>query len=359
MFGDGVPPDVREPGDGRMLVAFMFSNLMDDLGIWCNYGLFHREFRYCFENGVFERVLPAAEFNSIPWDLLRNKDPRWLEDILTRIAYKRGEISHLGDGAYHTAQRWNLGMAFWDSLFVNAMTYNGYPQHHDFGTGAQAAIFNVVYNRDCMVHTLTNFYNAGMPFEIVRGIIDGHFGQGSLDPPSNFTRTNESKMRLAKWCLLRKQWHDMSTLCDWMWPMTLSPSRRRGYSGDIELDAKFMTAITGDNWSDADVLFAAEKVTQMLRAMTAISFRIHENSSNLRRDHDAINAHYFDRTPHLEPFTPGNRRMERADMERTLDLFYDAMGWDRVTGIPTRATLNRFGLSDMANRLAQHGILPA
>ena len=359
LFAQNAPPDIKDPGDGRMLTAFIGSQWMDDLGLWCNYGFLNREFRWCFENGVYERVLSAAEFASIPWDKMRNGDPDWIREIYTRIAYKQGEISHLGDGAFHTAERWNLGMAFWDSLFVNAMTYNGYPQHHDFGTGAQAAIFNVMYNRDCMVHTLTNFYNAGMPFEIVRGIIDGHFGAGSLDPPNNFTRTNENKMKLAKWCFLRKQWHDMSTLCDWMWPMTLSPSQRRGYSGDIELDAKFMTAITGENWTNEDVLLAAEKVSNMLRVMTAISFRVNENSSNLRIDHDRLNAHYFDRTPHLEPFTPGNRRMERADMELTFDLFYDIMGWDRATGIPTRATLTRLGLGDMADRLAQHGILPA
>jgi len=359
LYARPVAPHIRNEGDGLMLTAYIGSNWMDDLGLWCNYGFLNREFRYCFENGVFERVLSTAEFNSIPWEKMRNGDPDWIREVYTRIAYKQGEFSRLGDGAFHTAQRWNLGMAFWDSLFVNAMTYNGYPQHHDFGTGAQAAIFNVMYNRDCMVHTLTNFYNAGMPFEIVRGIIDGHFGQGSLDPPNNFTRTNEAKMRLGKWCFLRKQWHDMATLCDWMWPMTLSPSQRRGYSGDIELDAKFMTAVTGENWTNDDVLLTAERTSNMLRAMTAISFRLNENSSNLRQDHDRLNAHYFDRTPHLEPFTPGNRRMERADMERTFDLFYDVMGWDRATGIPRRATLARLGLSDMADRMAQLGILPA
>ena len=356
--GDPVLDMVSE-GDSRMLLAQVASSWMDDLGLWCNYGFLYREFRWCYENGILRRVLPAAEFNAIPWHLMEAGDPRWLQELLTRIASNQGELARLGDGAYNWTQRWNVGNEFWDAQWINAMTYNGYPQHHDFRQGGQAAIFNVMYNRDCMVHTIANPIETNMPFHITRGILESHFGTGCLDQHLNFTPVNAAKIRLGKWAFNRKQWHDMSTLCDWMWPMTTSPSAARGYSGDIHLDAKYMTAITGENWTNDDVLFAAERVSQMLRAMTTISFNLRDGVTNMRQTHDRLNTHYFDRTPHLEPFTPGNSRMVREDMERTFDMFYDAMGWDRVTGIPTRATLTRFGLGDMADKLAQLGILPS
>ena len=45
-------------------------------------------------------------------------------------------------------------------------------------------------------------------------------------------------------------------------------------------------------------------------------------------------------------------------MEKAKDMFYEAMGWDVKTGIPTRATLEKFELGDMADDLAKRGILP-
>jgi aldehyde:ferredoxin oxidoreductase len=360
LYGDGVPPDIREPNDGQMVAGGIASKWFDELGLWENYMHLHNEFRYCVQNRVFERVLPRDEFNSIPWDLMRNKDPRWIPELLTRIAYKRGELSHIGEGAFHIAKRWNLPQDFFDGQFMNAITDNGYPRHHSSEDGWQSAIlYNVIYNRDCMVHTLTNFVRCGSPFPVIRRVLEGFFGPGCVDPPLHYTPINDNKVKLGVWCLLKKQWHDMATLCDWMWPMTMSPSRERGYSGDIELEAKFMTAVTGDRWTMDDVHLACEKVTNMLRVMTAISFRLHENSSNLRQDHDRVTAHYFDRDPQLRAFQQGTNKLDRADMERAFDMFYDAMGWDRRTGIPTRATLTRLGLRDMADRLAQHGILPA
>ena len=52
-------------------------------------------------------------------------------------------------------------------------------------------------------------------------------------------------------------------------------------------------------------------------------------------------------------------RDNREDMDKALTMFYEQMGWDTETGIPTRATLEKFGLSDMADKLEEYGILPA
>ncbi|NLM05073.1 MAG: hypothetical protein GX214_08645, partial [Clostridiales bacterium] len=38
--------------------------------------------------------------------------------------------------------------------------------------------------------------------------------------------------------------------------------------------------------------------------------------------------------------------------------FYEEMGWDVETGIPTRATLERLGLGYMADDLEERGLLP-
>jgi aldehyde:ferredoxin oxidoreductase len=46
-------------------------------------------------------------------------------------------------------------------------------------------------------------------------------------------------------------------------------------------------------------------------------------------------------------------------METASDIFYDLLGWDRKTGSPTRAALEKLGLKDVADKLAQLGLLPA
>ena len=186
-----------------------------------------------------------------------------------------------------------------------------------------------------------------------------YFGEGATDAPKAYTPINEAKVRLAKWCFNQKQWSDMATLCDWVWPMTLSSSPARGYKGDIEVDSKFLTAVTGEEWSQDDLLFAAERVGQMLRAITAISFKLHEGVDNLRTTHDVISDWVFDKEPEFKAFEQGATKMDRDDMNKAFDMFYAEMGWDVATGIPTRATLEKFGLKDMADKMEELGILPA
>lgn len=45
-------------------------------------------------------------------------------------------------------------------------------------------------------------------------------------------------------------------------------------------------------------------------------------------------------------------------MELAKDMFYKELGWDKATGMPTRATLKRLGLGYVAEDLAGRGLLP-
>ena len=353
--------------ENALLINAHATKLLDDLGLWENYMTLTPDFNWCMDNGYFEPVsrggiIPDAEWNTIRWDLRNNFDPEWLTHLFTRIASNQGELAQIGNGSYHIAKRWNLPSGFWNDLRptgVSLVTHNGYPSHHILDAQQGSMLFNVLYNRDNMTHCIVNFRGCGLPWNRLLPIAEGFFGAGCMDegPATGFTRVNASKINLARWAFLHKQWHDMSTLCDWVWPMTMSPSRERGYRGDIDLEGKFMTAVTGDNWDTEKVHFYAEKVSAMLRVMTAISFNIHEGVTSLRTSHDVINDFWFDRDPGHAPFTPGTAKLDRADMNTAFDMFYDRMGWDRATGIPTRATLERLGLRDMADALRARGML--
>ena len=160
----------------------------------------------------------------------------------------------------------------------------------------------------------------------------------------------------AVFCVIDIIFLDSATLCNWMWPMTQSPSKERAYHGDLDLQADFMTAVTGETYTQAGLQEAGERITQMLRAMTAISFQKNCGSANLRQEHDAICDWVFDKEPDFKAFEEGTTKLDRADMEKAKDLFYDIFGWDKTTGVPTRETLEKFDLGDMVDDLEAHSI---
>ncbi|HHY59444.1 MAG TPA: aldehyde ferredoxin oxidoreductase [Clostridia bacterium] len=358
-YPEGIKDFVDE-GDARIILCGSGARAMNDYGLWCNYGQLMRDFNYCYKQGILQEKLPKEEWNSIPWDLMKNGDPRWVWEIVRRISLKEGEIAKLGLGTYHLVQEWNLGKAYYDDPALQLITYNGYPKHHGPDEAWQVGLlYNLMYNRDCMTHHLVNFIHSGSPYELYKSIVEEEFGPGAVDKQKHYTPMNRSKAKLAKWAFVGTQFHNMATVCNWMWPMTLSPSKARGYKGDHELEAKFMTALTGEKWTRADVDKACERVANMLRVITAVSFQIHEKTDNLRKTHDQPTEWVFTKDPDLKPFEEGTDKMDRQDVEVALDMFYEEMGWDKKTGIPTRKTLEELGLKDMADALAQRKLLPA
>jgi len=59
-----------------------------------------------------------------------------------------------------------------------------------------------------------------------------------------------------------------------------------------------------------------------------------------------------------EPVPDGpnkGKRLDRAMFEKMLDEYYEVVGWDKETGVPTRATLESLGLKDIADDLERMG----
>ena len=48
----------------------------------------------------------------------------------------------------------------------------------------------------------------------------------------------------------------------------------------------------------------------------------------------------------------------RDDFELAKDMLYAEFGWDKTTGMPTRATFERLGMKAIADELAAKGLLP-
>lgn len=351
------PKDYVEEGDGTFYANVAAFSTADDLGLWENYGELPNTIKYFIENGLLERILPAEEFNSLKWDLYEKGDPGFIKDIQYRIAEKKGEIANLGMGAYFVNEKYKDLL---EGKYLNAQKMSiwsplGWSKHHGNECAAQVgALTNLFYNRDCMTHTIVNLYGSGLPFDVMTPIIEERFGVGALDKPKAYTPMNQSKAKLAKFGVVRQWLHDSFTLCNWVWPMTFSPVKERGYKGDLGVEAEYMTAITGDAWTEEELDFAAERGLQLLRAHMVLSL----GTTDMRNEHDAMTDWPFDMDPDFKAFEPGTVKMDREDMKIAYDMMYEEMGWDKVTGAPTRATLEKFGLKDVADKLASANLLP-
>ena len=348
--------DQFEKDDSTMIGSGIGAQLADDYGVWCNYAQIGRDFKYVYEKGILKKVLPKEEYDSIPWNKLEAGDPTFLFEFYRRVALKIGELSHIADGSYWIAQRWNLGQDYWDSKDVGLWSPLGFPKHHSSETAGQVgAIPSCLFNRDPQCHSIVNFTGSGLPIDIQKDIAKENWGSGdALDAPSDYKPMNQYKAKLAKWGIIRNCLHDSLTLCNWMWPMTTSPLKSRNYRGDTALESKFLSLVTGEKMSEAELDLAGERILTLHRALTVKQM----GTTDMRGKHDLMCAWVYDIDPTKKAFTPGTIKMDRDDMQLGFTMFYKELGWDEKTGAPTRATLERLGLKDVADQLGKLNLLP-
>jgi aldehyde:ferredoxin oxidoreductase len=343
-------------GEASIEAAVVGKHLADDLGVWTHYGQLQDDFRYAYDNGIIKANLPDREYQSIPWDRYEQGDPAFLREIYARIAFKQGEFgSALGEGSGRLAERWKFPKEYYQSRDTNWWKM-GHPKHHSAEDGGQAGVLiNMMYNRDCQCHSHSNFLRNGLPVKIRKELAAKIWGAGAVDESNNLTPMNRDKARFAVWSVLRKELHDSLTLCNWMYPLVASPSKARGYEGDNGIEARLYSLVTGDHKDAAQLDEVAERIFNLHRVLTMRDMA----TVDMRAKHDTAPDWVFDYPPDRKPFTPGHSRMDRDDIELARDQFYEVLGWDRKTGAPTRASLEKLGLKDVADRLEQLSLLPA
>jgi aldehyde:ferredoxin oxidoreductase len=330
--------------------------LADDYGVWNNYSQVGSDFVYAYEEGIIKEHLTEEEYESIPWDLLDAGDPRFSFEYFRRIAYRDGEMGEaMGEGSAYLQKRWdfppeyNLHKKHWKM---------GHPYHHSTENAGQVGLLiNLVYNRDPCCHTHSNFYNSGLPTEIMKEIAGELFGSpDGYDPIHQWTPMNEAKAAFGRLSYAYLELHNSMTLCNYTLPAWTSPLKERDYRGDPAMDAKIYSAVTGDEKTKEELEEIGIKHLTMLRALTMSRM----DTVDMRTEHDLVPEWVFDYPDWegIEPFTPGCDKMDRDDIEVAKDMFYEAMGWDKATGAPTRETLEAYDMKDVANALDKAGLLP-
>lgn len=340
----------------------VIGSTMDDLGLWCNYAQLYRDIAHCVSSGIFKRVLPEAEYNKFDWDKFKNNDPSIMVEILYHIAEGDNEMSYLAHGPVVWCPRWD-DMKWFDTATSCLINYRGWPVHHAIESyGQVGGALNMIFNRDPMIHSHQNMLQCGLPHELKQEIAEDLWGGAeALDQEKNYTPVNDAKMNFCWWSIVTDVLHDSLTLCNWVWPMAQSPSKERKYRGDLDLEAEFYKAVTGEDVDTDELYKRAAKIITLQRANTARGMVGKDGKmgcNDFRNVHDVITEWAFTKDPDKQPFTEGTDKMDREDFQKSLTMLYEKFGWDSELGCPTADCLDYYGMDDVKEELSDLNLLP-
>lgn len=360
ILGDNT--SVEAGSEDALIWDQVFGSTMDDLGLWCNYGQIYRDIAHCYATGLLQKVLPPEEYAEINWEGFKNNDPSMVPPLLAKIAANDSEIAYIGHGPIVWTERWN-DPDWWNTPASTLINVRGWPVHHAHECFGQVGLlYNMVFNRDDMIHSAMNFQGCGLPFELKQQIAAEVWGDASaIDPDKNYTPMNEYKANFAWWSIVTDVLHDSLTLCNWVWPMTMSPTKARDYRGDLDLEAKFMKAVTGEDVTTEDLYKMGAKITTLQRANTArgmVGANGQMGTNDFRNVHDVVTEWPFTMDPDIEVFTEGTNKMDKEDFQTALTMMYECFGWDPELGCPTAECLDYYDMPDVKEDLAALGLLP-
>jgi aldehyde:ferredoxin oxidoreductase len=177
--------------------------------------------------------------------------------------------------------------------------------------------------------------------------------------------TYEGKALAAKKIQDRCYVKESLILCDLVWPM-MAVNYPADHVGDPTMENQIYSAITGRETDEPGIARIGERIGNLQRA-------IHLRQGWDGRKEDLI-LDYF----HDEPLSQGDvffnpdaimpgpdgkvisklgSMVDRNDFENLKTEYYKLRGWDANTGFPTRAILADLELNDIADELAERGLL--
>ena len=134
----------------------------------------------------------------------------------------------------------------------------------------------------------------------------------------------------------RSELKDSVTTCEWQSPNVFW----------TEMEAQMFEAATGIKMTEEELDKAAVRSRLLFRAILI---------RNYGRDRDLeVNAIF----PIMTYPDPNNETVTWEEWNDLTDMYYEARGWDKETGWPTRETYEKYGLKEVADELESLGKLP-
>jgi aldehyde:ferredoxin oxidoreductase len=296
------------------------------------------------------------------------------ETIFRIISMREGPLGDFAaEGAARMAEK--LGRYKED---VNSgrlpLVWWGTQQHYDLRTQLEWGYGSLFGERDLMLHQMSNYplnwmIGTGNPYltpdeasklysEAMVPYNDDQYIVDYGDGPTGMY--HDSKLKLVAWTKhYDKFWHGMG-FCGWRWPqcITNNTADRRGATPHAE--PRFWNAITGQNKTFADTMETGHKIFTLDRAIWNIQGRdkamevfpdyIYTNPTNGSNQLMVVDGKW----------TYSNGRGRTHDREKFEDFktrFYKFEGWNPDNSYPTRETLEKMGMRNVADVLQSKGKL--
>lgn len=346
----------HEPEKGYSKVTWQAAKLADLLGInayelmaivpWLS---------DCYRQKLLteeETGLPLGEIGSWPF----------ISTLLHKIANREGFGDLLAEGGQRAAA--TLGGKAEELSFMyypRAGQFGGFREHWiflgGFPTGYAVpplALMWVLDNRDAMVsHSYVSMlwgaaFTIGQDaltavpekiFPLLKPVMKAVYGS---EEAAEFFAPDGKSLNWKWTAPVVKRYHEYSLLkdsyivCDILFPYIFN-ANSSDHVGDISLESRLYSAVTGIDMSLEESFQKGEMLCTLERALAVRDGRTSQD--------DILHKVY------LEKEDAGGRKYLLEDLERSKSDYYGLMGWDVKSGVPTRTTLEKFGLKDVAEGL--------
>jgi len=156
----------------------------------------------------------------------------------------------------------------------------------------------------------------------------------TLDPG-----TFDAKAAAARRSQTYRMLADTLGFCTWVLPLECG-YYEHDLSGDQAALSELFAAVTGVETDEDALLLLGERVMALERLQGA-RLGYHSRAQDL----SATDPRLFSRPMDDSPLPGGV--VDRDRLVAEIDRYYDLLGWDRQTGLPTVATLRRLGMDDL------------
>jgi aldehyde:ferredoxin oxidoreductase len=155
------------------------------------------------------------------------------------------------------------------------------------------------------------------------------------------------KAPVAIWSQHQNMIIDSFPLCDFAFPQLIRPFRdreswekSRDILGDLDIDLRLLSAVTGESFDRKQVNRVAERAFTLERLMQA-------RAGRSRKMEEQLASHF------QLPCRADGTAMDKSGFLRLMDEYYSARGWDLEFGWPTSDLLKSLGLDEAIPELDQ------
>lgn len=232
--------------------------------------------------------------------------------LVEDIAYRRGLGNILAEGVRFAAEKIGAGSSQW-AMHVKGLEVSGYDCHAAPAMALAYATSSIgAHHKDAWV----------ISWEVKVG--RKSYSEEKVEKVIELQRIRGGVFEALTVC--RLPWIELGFKLEWY--------------------TKFLHAATGleTSWKDLNVI--ADRIYALIRA-----FWVREFGKNWNREMDVPPARWFE-----EPLTKGplkGAKLDKTKYDALLNKYYRKRGWDK-RGIPTKTTLKKLGLEDVAKKLKKH-----